>query len=851
MKCIRIIMVLMAIMFGQGVAFAQEGGQTEDTPAHSESQKWKGIKVDTVLDNSKYNPILVDGKYTGGKTIFLYNMGTGKFIIEGGNFGMEGRLFHEDFGRPLHLFSDGYITSGITENGEKYLFGCNIPGVFHKEAGWTDTNWHQYSFTIMMDADKSRRTKGWQFKRVDGETGDTCTYYIYEEKNGKKYYLGAAWGECHASAWKGDGQYVSMDADRCTWTSANPVGNMDKKEVDGDMIAIDELYKWRVVSEEEFIDALSKEEVGLNPSISIFVPDRDFTRNANNFDTNWVMEEKPDGDYYSETGRFGYTFGVYLNKQNQQQYNKEQNGKNNKYFTNDAWNKPIRLKNVFDNSAASGGPDLTYGWENAKNGFLTFEGVGRTYTTFTVPKPGWYQIQCYGFVRSDEGHNAYLFAKVVGGTEASAHGGEAKNNLVTVPANKFKYNNDVFKNFRDSCLVVGNLLRKPSTKEPYKNTVWICVTDEEYGSGKKTLQVGVGKDQATKSTGVKSGNEYYYYDTDWVCIDDIRVSYLGTSPAFFYEEEENLDYLIPGSENTKQFETSSPSSFGGPQGQYGGAVCIERSLKTGQWNSFSFPLPLTGEQMRHAFGEDAHLAKIHSIGKMSKNPNVIDFKTVSLRTTDEVVSPDSFYLLKPTMEPTTGIDPRGRNTKFYELGRFFFSVNENESEDYKHEILPLGTLKKEEQAIESLDSDNDGIGDNDGIASVNYVQTPGFSSFTVSGEYIYNGSTDVKGIYAPKGSYVVSNNTILHLTKDTRIKGFRGWIELNQPLTTQSKDFTMEVFGMFDEVPEEGGTTSVPRIHLFTADESVYDLYGRKMGKLGDTLPKGIYIVKGKKYMVK
>ena len=56
---------------------------------------------------------------------------------------------------------------------------------------------------------------------------------------------------------------------------------------------------------------------------------------------------------------------------------------------------------------------------------------------------------------------------------------------------------------------------------------------------------------------------------------------------------------------------------------------------------------------------------------------------------------------------------------------------------------------------------------------------------------------------------------------------------------------------MFDEVPEEGGTTSVPRIHLFTADESVYDLYGRKVGKLGDTLPKGIYIVKGKKYMVK
>ena len=347
---------------------------------------------------------------------------------------------------------------------------------------------------------RKHKEKGWKFDRVEkGEnaSSDTCTYFMYEEKNGHRYYLGAAWGECHAPAWKDDygnprdsgeeNEYVLMDYDRACWTSRDPTNDTTKKEVDGDKIAINELYKWRIVSEEEFIAALSEEKVGLNPSISIFVPDRDFTRNADNFDTNWVMEEKPDGNY-SEKGRLGYTFGVYLNKQNQQQYNNSQNGKNNKYFANEAWNKPIRLKNVFDNSAASGGPNLTYGWENAKNGFLTFEGVGRTYTTFKVPKAGWYQIQCYGFVRSDEGHNAYLFAKVVGG-EGSAHGGEAKNNLVTVPNNKFKYknNNNVFKDFRDSCLVVGNLLRKPSTKEPYKNTVWICVTDEEYNSGKQTL----------------------------------------------------------------------------------------------------------------------------------------------------------------------------------------------------------------------------------------------------------------------------------------------------------------------------------------------------------------------------
>ena len=805
-KTIVVLMLLAFFAVGTIPAFAQEE-QTEETHAHASSRKWKGIDVGTVIGQSQYA--------TTGKTIFLYNVGTGRFIIEGGNFGMEGRLFHEDFGRPLSLKSDGYILSGVKENENKILFGCNIPGVFHAQGNWT--NWNQYSFTVMMDADKSKRTKGWQFERVPGETGDTYTYYMYEEKkvNNKdvQYYLGAAYGECHAPAWKGDGVLVFMDDDRATWTSYDPRGKDDKYKVDGDMITLDELYQWRVVSEEEFIEALYDEEVGLNPSISIFVPDRDFTRNAENFNTNWVMENKEGVDY---TGRrYGYTYGVYKDKKTY----------NSGYYDNEAWNKPVRLKNVFDG-------DLAYGWENAKNGFLTFEGIGRTYASFQVPKAGWYQVQCYGFVQSDEGHDAYLFAQVVGGEES-------KNNLITVPAGTYGPKKD-----KDKCLVVGNILRKPDTKEAYKNTVWICVTEDEFEGGQKPfLMVGVGKDEAKQSDPVTNNNKTYYYDTDWVCIDDIRVTYLGTSPAFFYEEEESLDYLIPDPNNTKQFETSSPSNFGASEGQYGGAVCIERSLKTGQWNSFSFPMPLTGEQVRYAFGEDAQLARIDGIGTMSGNPNVIDFKKVSLRTTDAVIEPGHFYMLKPTQAPTAGIDPQGNNTTYYELGRFFFSVNENEPDTYTHERLSLSKkMDNDIQEIKSLYEKTVGF------AGANYVQTPGYADFRVS-DGIYTGSV-ADGVYAPKGSYVVSNNTIVHLNKDTRIKGFRGWIDLSNGEGGSAKEYSMDVFGMFEE-PIGGGSTDLPRIQLFSADESVYDLFGRKVGTLGTKLPKGIYIVKGKKFLVK
>lgn len=801
--------------------------ETEDTHAHASSFKWKGIDVNTVIGNSQYAPLAANSNsissypFDKGKTIFLFNVGTGRFIIEGGNFGMEGRLFHETFGRPLYLFSDGYILSGILENNNaKFLFGCNVPKVFHTQQTWD--NWNQYSFTVMMDADKSKRTKGWQFERVPGETGDTYTYYMYEEKNNKKYFLGAAWGECHAPAWKGDDQLVLLDDDRAAWTTYDPRREQDKYKVNGDKITLDELYQWRLVDEDEFIGMLDDEEIGLNPSISIFITDRDFTRNSQIFNESWKLEGNPDGDVH----RLGYTYGSSDNS----------NGKTKQklYNDNEAWNKPIRLKHVFDGEHLSNTTlKLQYGWKNAKYGFLTFEGVGRTYTEVEVPRAGWYLVQCYGFVQSDSDHDAFLFARVKGSSETSSTGGESKINLKKVDAGTF-----TDKNVKDSCLKVGMELTRNGEK--YKNAVWICVTEDQFNSGIKTLQIGVGKDDATRcEEGVQYNKRTYYYDTDWVCVDDFRMSYLGLRPAFFYEDEESLDYLTPDETNSKQYWAASPT------GQYGGAICIERSLKTNQWNTFSFPMKLTGEQIRYAFGEDAKLAYIHSVGELSKNAHVIDFKTVTLRTTEPVVVPGQLYLLKPTMLPFKGDDPKGSEREYYELGRKYFSVN-SEPESYTHDRLVLGTKMESSEEIGSLD------GNHDGVASVNYVQTPGFSTFTVDRTTgLYSGEPPTN-IYAPKGSYAVSNNTIYHLAMDNRIKGFRGWITLNQPVGQQAKDYSMEVFGIFDN-----GSVSIatgieqPRILLLNNNESVYDLSGRKVGTLGNSLPKGMYIVKGKKFFVK
>ena len=832
--------------------------ETEDTHAHASSLKWKGIDVETVLNNSTYA--------TEGKKIYLYNVGTGRFIIEGGNWGMEGRLFHETFGRPMYLVPNGtsnglykgLIKSGIQENGSKNVFGCNAPKDFHSEQTWANSD--QYSFTMMMDANSTKR-KGWFFERVEQE-GDTYTYYMYEEPNNKttRYYLGAAYGD-----WKKDDsdtetdKLVYRDYDRATWTIENVKNTTTlyevKEEFKTEMIPLNELYQWRIVSEEEFLSMLDNENIGLNPSVSVMIYDRDFVRNAEQFSSKWITEDKSDFTYAGtdNIGRFGYTFGSTGNKYSPQQ----------EKYNNEAWNKPLRLKNIFEKTNGNKADQYRYGLKNGKYGFLTFEGVGRTYTEVVVPKPGWYLVQCYGFIYSESGHDAFLFAKVKGSQETSSTGGESKIKLRPIKEGTLNANYLTGKNNRENCLEVGKFLTKPKTsesegetKEDYLNTVWICVTEDQfYNQGLNTLQIGVGKNEATQSTATKNGGKNYYYDTDWVCVDDFRMSYLGLRPAFFYEDEENLNYLDPNSSDYIDSETNKAKQYQGasPTGQYAGAICIERSLLTDQWNTFSFPMPLTGEQIRYAFGEDAKLAEIHSIGNFSQHSNVIDFQTKTLFGTNNVVEPGHFYLLKPTKLPFTGIDPRGKEVEYYELGRKFFSVRDEDvpPSSYKHSYLSTSDYKGSQTVSQSYD------GSNSITATVNYIQTPGFDSFTVSGGN-YNGSIDVKDIYAPKGSYAVSvspttnKTTIFHLNKDTRIKGFRGWMELNNELGSEAKELSMEIYGMFDEVPVSIATgTELPRIQILDNDEAVYDLTGRKVGTLATSLPKGMYIVKGKKFLVK
>ena len=106
------------------------------------------------------------------------------------------------------------------------------------------------------------------------------------------------------------------------------------------------------------------------------------------------------------------------------------------------------------------------------------------------------------------------------------------------------------------------------------------------------------------------------------------------------------------------------------------------------------------------------------------------------------------------------------------------------------------------------------------------------------------------GIYAPDGAYVVSNNTIYHINKDTRLKGFRGWLILDHPIPPSSTP-TMAVNGQFSIEGTETVISELPVRMQLPSSTAVYDLSGRRIGTIGMNLSKGLYIVNGKKYLVK
>lgn len=164
----------------------------------------------------------------------------------------------------------------------------------------------------------------------------------------------------------------------------------------------------------------------------------------------------------------------------------------------------------------------------------------------------------------------------------------------------------------------------------------------------------------------------------------------------------------------------------------------------------------------------------------------------------------------------------------------------------------LATFKKADDQSVSFTKD-DHVDANVPFITVKLNNIPQDNVFTFSGNQKYvEATTDIKfndafkGVYAPQsaeGLYGINGNGDLQIGgKDAKIKSFHAYYELAAGQTAPAK------------ISFEGEATGINNVAAATvANGAVYDLSGRRVAEklAGASLVKGIYVVNGKKVVVK
>lgn len=740
--------------------------QTSGRPS---AMRWEGADVKTLNEE-----------------FLLYNVGTGKFMTAGGGWGVQGMMLYQDFGTMMGLVSNGngtYVIKSNVENGDyanaKYL-GINYPG-YTSAGNWGDSNTFgpimeaQISGTLEYDFfTKYSYGRAWTFERVEG-LKDNFVYNMKETLTKKKetlinpkkskleLYMGASYGENPEIGPKGgDDVFVG---DTATFTTTEVFKSTFASGTEKAAY-----YQWILVPKSEIMDVYNKSIEaggGLNANFTYLVTDPMFDRNHTGFEA-WSKNVIGSG-----TGT-----------------DKRYDWLNNKTMPEKNWDAADFQKVSIESK------------ENGKYSFASFDGIGEVSQTFKAPAEGVYEIECRGFY---QGNKAKLFVTVGDVTKEAS--------LVNTGSEFIK------------CTVVSNYGGTTVTEEQ-KLAAGKALYDNEngqytvkvviYATAKSDIKIGIKKDAATKSdacyrvrTGGTNRNPiytYYYYDTDYVGVDNFAVRYVGKSKASIFVLDEDAT-------STEYMEKATGEAYKDV------TVYLKRSFTLNKWNSFVTPVGLTNAQVKQAFGDDVKVAELAGVGGVTGCESSIDFRTVDLSQEGIAIKPAQMYLVKPTKNAVDMnlelVDGTKVSGKMYLIGRC--SLDGNKITNGTLTIKPTEGQPAEGAQITG--------------AQVDFM-----------GTYVALDATN--GPQA--GAYAWSGGDMYHLKKANAIKGFRGW--LVDHTGNNSIKFNIG----------DGSVTSIDEViandRAEKTSDAVYTVDGVKIRDNASSLeglPAGLYIFKGKTHLVK
>ena len=443
---------------------------------------------------------------------------------------------------------------------------------------------------------------------------------------------------------------------------------------------------------------------------------------------------------------------------------------------------------------------------------------GDFYQDVTVNRGGWFIIRCKGF--SNEG--AQLF--VVETTESSSNGGTtyAENgSRVTTALNVFTSTQSA----TNRMLQAG----KDFAAGKYENQVMIYIEPKD-GVSTYHLRFGISVPSTNKTDGQ-------------TIFDSFRMLYAtstGAPDLILDEDNFDMNYLT---ETTDEYKNA--------------VLFLRRSFTLNKWNTFILPVNLTYGQMKRTFGDDVRLARLNYLTDSS-----IRFVTVEPASDDDVMlQAYTPYIIKPTKAP-------GNNTQDEEELHVGSSGSTQPWKgSYQGTVVTEGKISIPENhyVISMVTLDRNTLPTSDNIkVHTNRMDEKWVSVLTdqaVLSDHTmnaygtlaktYNNGEIIEGRDNLSGAYYMKGNNIYQVPsgKSYGLKAFRCWFK---PGTSgNAKRVEMYLDDVLMDATETTSISSVFADYGHDAKAGVYSISGQLMGNSLQGLPAGLYIVNGKKIVIR
>lgn len=460
------------------------------------------------------------------------------------------------------------------------------------------------------------------------------------------------------------------------------------------------------------------------------------------------------------------------------------------------------------------------------------------YQDVKVHKAGWYLLRCNGFSTANSSESitqnreplASLFITEVDANKPI----EAKYSTATLKGISQK---DAYQLSEGQA---GAGIGYAFMEGKYENQVQICIEDQNVSDDNPvTLRIGFYVDEGKTAVDAK----------ELTAVDNFRLLYAGPrrNPELVLDEEStDLRYLTEAKDEYKN-----------------SVLHLNRKLNDNMWNSLILPVDLTWGQMKRTFGDAVKVAKLAALTE-----NSVQFVTVEPQNDDSVmVKAFEPYIVYPPYIET--------HSPAYTVEHFYTKEGEDNSEwlgsDYKpssdKDNRLTKTIEKDHYDITMVSLDREKL-----MQHVNTDTWESTKNFSATGgghgtmvckgtmAKTYDNGKIIEGRDDLNGDYFIYKGKLIQVPHGNKensdepysygLKAFRCWFELPRPASTVSLmiDGVEDSATSIDDIHGSSNSTSYKR-----GIEGVFNMHGQMVRRDNslEGLPKGMYVVNGKKIIIK